>query len=208
MLRRIPVTRKCALAQVWLSARFTSTRGGKTAFDEAVAAPTQPKSSTNAQHGHGGGSAEAPPPEDKKPPETRFTRMLRGRGVAFTLYFYFVAEVLALFFTYLLHMDILGAGDVVAWLDWIGISKWFDIDRYAGKHVTIFGYTLSARLLLNYGIASTMLVPATPLELAFCAYTLPWVLRVTAPLKFWKKTSSLPKAPPAAPAAGVPHLPK
>lgn len=130
--------------------------------------------------------------------------MARERGLAFALYLFIFGEAVTLFVTYLLHFDILGSGDVVAWLNWAGLDKLVDLNKYAGKHVTLFGFELSVRLLTNYGIANVAVIPVFPLEIAFCAYTLPYLITAARALKFWKgRGTKIPKAPQAEAAASA-----
>lgn len=131
---------------------------------------------------------------------SRFWRMVREKGLPFAAYVYILGELCTLFITYLLHCDIIGAGDAVEWLKWIGLERLVDLDRQAGRHVHIFGYEVSARLGANYFIASIIAIPIFPVQLAFCSYTLPAVMAACRALKIWKRKSiQVPKAPAAGP---------
>jgi hypothetical protein len=131
----------------------------------------------------------------------KFTRLAREKGIGYAIYLYVFGEAISILVTYLLHYDVLGAGDVMSWLNWIGLGSWVDIDKAGSKHTTIFGYEVSVRLLTNYGIANVVGIPLFPLEVAFCAFTFPLVVRTARRLKFWKSASNIPKAPQAAGAA-------
>lgn len=182
----------------------TTGKRAKASLDQAVARDTNESSTNNSSSAKAAGG--------KKPGTFgKFTKLAREKGIGYAIYLYVFGEAISILITYLLHYDILGAGDVMSWLSYIGLGSWVDIDKAGSKHTTIFGYEVSVRLLTNYGIANVVGIPLFPLEVAFCAFTFPFVLRATRRLKFWKSANNIPKAPQAsgaAASASTQQLPK
>lgn len=178
-------------------------RRSKASISQAVAAP--------AAEAAGASATPAADATAKKSMMGKFTKLAREKGLGYALYLYVFGEAISILITYLLHFDILGAGDVLAWLNWMGLGSLVDLDNAGSKHTTIFGYEVSVRLLTNYGIANVFGIPLFPLEVAFCAVTYPYALNAVRRLKFWKsRPSKIPKAPQAtgAAAASPEQLPK
>lgn len=131
---------------------------------------------------------------------------MKEHGFLYAAYVFIFGEVLTLAVTLLLHWDLIGAGDVVSFLKWLGMSS---IESVSNKSVHVFGIELSGRLAMNYGIANVLLIPCFPAELAFCLYTLPMLKRVLGKIPFGRRRQPLtvPKAPQAEAAAAATPTP-
>jgi len=162
--------------------------------------PVKPKQQPTASASSSSSSAT---PVTSKRKVGRMERLIRERGVPFAIYWYVFVEAVTIVLAIGFQYNIIGTGDLVAWLKYVGLGSYVDIERHAGRHATILGYEVSARMAMNYCVASACVAICTPLTMGFCAYTLPGVMTVCRAIKPWGRTSkpSIPKAPAAAPTA-------
>mmetsp|Transcript_34158 Transcript_34158/g.105576 ORF Transcript_34158/g.105576 Transcript_34158/m.105576 type:complete len:247 (-) Transcript_34158:52-792(-) len=119
---------------------------------------------------------------DNPPPDGKFWHvgiwtLIKRHGPALAAYYFILNESCVLGITYLLHYDYLGTGDIMALLKKIGAERLLDIDSVSGKSTNIGPVTVSAKFIMNFGIASSFMSLFTGFQMPFCIATLPMVQR-------------------------------
>ena len=104
--------------------------------------------------------------------------LARKHGVPFAIYYITLTESLVVGFTFLLHYDLLGKGDITSVLKLVGLDGWLDVDGTMNKKKEFGPFTVSARLVTNFAFAKACIALLAPLKLPFCVATLPYVMRL------------------------------
>ena len=103
--------------------------------------------------------------------------LIRTYGAPLAVYYLLFNECLVVFITYLLHTEAIGVGDIVSFLEYLGLESYVDVRGFSESSKTVMGVEVSGRLLMNFGIATAFMSLWTPVQLPFCIATLPIILR-------------------------------
>lgn len=103
--------------------------------------------------------------------------LVRTFGLPLAVYYLLFNETLVVLITYLLHTEAIGAGDIVSFLEYIGLESFVDVRGFSESSRTVLGFEVSGRLVMNFGIATAFMSLWTPIQLPFCVATLPTLMR-------------------------------
>ena len=104
--------------------------------------------------------------------------MIQDHGIYFAAQYFIFNEMCVLYLTYLLHCDYLGTGDIEKVVNYIGLSKFVDVNSQLDNSFQIGLWEVSGRLVANFGIASAFMSLCTPLQIPLCVITLPYFKRI------------------------------
>lgn len=107
-----------------------------------------------------------------------FVNLVKEHGVALVVYYFVFNEACIIALTFLLHNGLVAGSDLVGWLKWIKVDRFFNVEETLGRTVSFGPFSISAALVTNYTLASAFMSLCTPVQIPFCVMTLRMVKSV------------------------------
>jgi hypothetical protein len=115
------------------------------------------------------------PVDPEKPPKKLrgIRKLISTLGVWLALYYFMFNECCVILVTAMLHNDYLQTGDIESLFEYLGVSKYVDVQSHLQKTLHIGPWEISGRLAANFALASLFMSLWTPIQIPFCVMTLP-----------------------------------
>lgn len=103
--------------------------------------------------------------------------LVKQYGIPLAVFYWVTNESLVALLTYLFHYNYLTTGDVVDWLQSLGLGGYVNLETLHTASITVFGVEISALLLTNFLVASAVMSLFTPIQVPICVAVFPSLRR-------------------------------